>query len=255
MRTLFVVTFFLTYLCTKAQQYYVGVPINDTILTVGFGDYNYGCYPDYTQNFYVQNQFFPYVTGLNVGFKITHNLPVGDLTTQYGVANSGDTLAISASQLGYEFYFASQGTVSINLIVYGTPSVLSESYICGPWVACASQATCLNWGIFSSNFCFGSPNYCSVQPTTSINETKQSNNFDIYPNPSAGFFTINQLSDNTIFEKLEIFNVVGEKIYQTELNGLHSTNIDISNNSTGFYYIRFINNNNLIAVDKIIIAK
>ncbi|MDP1745115.1 MAG: T9SS type A sorting domain-containing protein, partial [Bacteroidota bacterium] len=77
-----------------------------------------------------------------------------------------------------------------------------------------------------------------VEPS-SINENKLSGTLSVYPNPGTGKFKIQmdngQLSlDNY---QLSIYNVLGEKIFQSEIKNL-KTEIDISHQPNGIYIIR-----------------
>jgi hypothetical protein len=59
--------------------------------------------------------------------------------------------------------------------------------------------------------------------------------FNIYPNPSVGTFTLLFTGDRAQIASIEIFNSVGEKVYES--NGFQST-FDLSNKPSGEYFVR-----------------
>jgi hypothetical protein len=77
---------------------------------------------------------------------------------------------------------------------------------------------------------------------------------NLYPNPNNGRFTI-ELSGINFKSSLEIFNILGEKVYQTRLNA--STNqIDLSNYSNGIYLYRVLTETgSLVSEEKFVIQK
>lgn len=58
----------------------------------------------------------------------------------------------------------------------------------------------------------------------------------IYPNPSNGTFQIN--SNGLQVSRLEIYNLLGEKIYTSTKNAESNFTIDISNQSKGIYFVK-----------------
>jgi uncharacterized repeat protein (TIGR03803 family) len=95
--------------------------------------------------------------------------------------------------------------------------------------------------------------------TTSINEVKVNyNTIKVYPNPSNGVFTIvenGKLKMENEQNTIEVYNVLGEKIY-SQLSTLNSQfSIDLSNQPNGIYLYRVITETGeLIGSGKLIIA-
>lgn len=80
---------------------------------------------------------------------------------------------------------------------------------------------------------------------TGIDEYSNDDNYiNIFPNPSGGLITI-QLQSN--ISRIEITNILGEKIYSATPLFSHLTTIDISNNSKGIYFIKVISGENMYA--------
>jgi hypothetical protein len=69
-------------------------------------------------------------------------------------------------------------------------------------------------------------------------------NLFIYPNPSGGKFDILVTGDNNHISYTEIFNSLGEKVYQS--SGLQS-NFDLSNKAPGIYFIQIYLNSKMIS--------
>jgi hypothetical protein len=74
-----------------------------------------------------------------------------------------------------------------------------------------------------------------ITAPTGVEETDSQTSISVYPNPSNGKI---QLTSNTQVEnaQVEIYNVLGEKIFQTIINTASST-IDISDKPNGVYFI------------------
>lgn len=95
-----------------------------------------------------------------------------------------------------------------------------------------------------------------VQSATGIEETAMLANINIYPNPTNGKFSIEFNNADIPSEKdcsLEIYNIRGQKIYQTPV--LDPTSVfDLSNQSDGIYFIK-IKNDQAVLTKKIVIQK
>jgi hypothetical protein len=76
------------------------------------------------------------------------------------------------------------------------------------------------------------------------------NSINIFPNPSTGLFTISQV--NTTKAEIEIYNIVGELIYTTEITNLQTT-LDLSKVAKGIYFIKLTNTQKNITSGKIVI--
>lgn len=69
---------------------------------------------------------------------------------------------------------------------------------------------------------------------TGLGERKLNEHFTLYPNPTNGKFRVESMESRVL--RLEAWSVLGEKIYQSEVNSLESE-IDLSNQPNGIYYI------------------
>lgn len=86
----------------------------------------------------------------------------------------------------------------------------------------------------------------TITTTVSVNEKNINASIDVYPNPNNGHFSLSLsptfLSTNSKVETIEIYNVLGEKIYYSEIKNQKSE-IDISHQPNGLYIIR-VNHSN-----------
>jgi PKD repeat protein len=78
-----------------------------------------------------------------------------------------------------------------------------------------------------------------------IEETQQSLNLNIYPNPTNGKFKISIEGETVQYQQkynLEIYNLFGQIVHQTIIQNQDSE-IDLSNFSNGIYYVKCISEN------------
>lgn len=88
---------------------------------------------------------------------------------------------------------------------------------------------------------------------TSINEILNNYNVKIFPNPSTGKFNLQVENVNAISNfNIEIVDVIGNEIFNQIINKSISE-LDISNQSKGIYFIKITNSKGYTAVQKIVI--
>ena len=93
--------------------------------------------------------------------------------------------------------------------------------------------------------------------TTSVNNLKAiTGSVNVYPNPSNGVFTIGVRDKEQGISEMQVYNMLGEKVY-SQFNIQHSTfNINLSNQPNGVYLYRLIDESSeLIGEGKLIIQK
>ena len=84
------------------------------------------------------------------------------------------------------------------------------------------------------------------QGTSSISEINSNKPYAIFPNPSTGLLSISVASHVSV----EIFNIMGESVYQKLM--LNSTNtIDITSYPSGMYYLKVVQNGIVLGAEKI----
>lgn len=87
---------------------------------------------------------------------------------------------------------------------------------------------------------------------TGIDEINNNFNYSIFPNPSNGKFNIE--TENSFINTIEIFDIVGKKIY-SKLNIKNTkSEVDISNQNNGVYFIN-VTTNKINFTTKIILQK
>ena len=92
-----------------------------------------------------------------------------------------------------------------------------------------------------------------AKATTGIEDIQSNASIDIYPNPSNGLFNLNlsNISDSKL--KLEVYNLMGEKVWQSSFNTENST-INLTSLSKGIYYLS-VKSSNTTITKKITIIK
>ncbi len=94
-------------------------------------------------------------------------------------------------------------------------------------------------------------NFKLTDSTAGINPITGNKLLKVYPNPSSGEFTIS-LQDYQNGYSVEIYNVLGEKIYQSILNNSQNT-INLNSQPAGMYFI-YLKSDEGIEVGKILVT-
>lgn len=71
--------------------------------------------------------------------------------------------------------------------------------------------------------------------TSDIHEISENKTISVYPNPTTGKLSISASNNINTFE---IFNLIGEKVYEKNFNQEKSIEIDISNTPCGIYFLK-----------------
>jgi hypothetical protein len=79
-------------------------------------------------------------------------------------------------------------------------------------------------------------NPCLIGPSSTVDVPVTSIKVNIYPNPADDFVTI-ETSGMTGTLKIEVFNIIGEKIYQGKIKSSAKETIQISQFKSGLYFI------------------
>ncbi|MBI3500512.1 MAG: T9SS type A sorting domain-containing protein [Bacteroidetes bacterium] len=95
-------------------------------------------------------------------------------------------------------------------------------------------------------------NIFNCSASTGVSEMTKNNSITVFPNPSCGKFTIAGLQSLKV-ERLEIYNVLGEKIYSSTHSPVNSI-IDLSSQQNGIYFIK-VSSEGKTKQSKIVICK
>ncbi len=104
--------------------------------------------------------------------------------------------------------------------------------------------------IIQLNVSFG-----NSEPLGILDLQKKTETFKVFPNPSNGSFFVNA---NTAYKEsinIQVFNVLGEKIYQKEFRNFYNQKIELNNIENGIYQILITRLNGKTFIKKIIINK
>ncbi len=141
--------------------------------------------------------------------------------------------------------------------VYGGTAPYTYSWASGQRTAsitsqCAGDYCCT---VTDKNGC--TQTVCASVMTTGIENIEQGRGqIDVYPNPNNGIFTMVVKSGKVIEKNIEVFNVLGEKVY-SQFNIQHQTfNIDLSTQPEGIYLYRVLSDKGeLVGQGKVVIEK
>jgi len=96
-------------------------------------------------------------------------------------------------------------------------------------------------------------NLLEVDSTTGINKLSLiNNNISIYPNPTSGQFTIKTIANQNGYT-VNIYNIVGENIYQSVLNNTQ-TEINLTAQPDGMYFV-YLKSDEGVEVEKVVVAR
>jgi len=81
----------------------------------------------------------------------------------------------------------------------------------------------------------------SVTQTTGVEQLlEDENQLSIFPNPSNGMFSINQHANFNKPQTIEIYNLLGDKIYTSTANKTKINNINLSDAPKGIYFVKLV---------------
>ncbi len=103
----------------------------------------------------------------------------------------------------------------------------------GKWILKITDLVNGNTGVLNSwGLLLDGPPFVSA-----INDLKSENIIALFPNPSSGKFSINITNDQLRIDKLEVFNVLGVKVYQSVITNAKSE-IDLTSSPKGTYFVK-----------------
>jgi len=169
-------------------------------------------------NVYVAGHF----TSLNITFgTYTFNLSSNKLIFIVKYDNSGNVIWAMNAGGGYHGYFN-----TITYSVYG--NLVFSGYFSGPTIIFGSDT------ISTVNIDMG---LAKLSPVLEIESITNQNNISVYPNPASGNISI--LAEGGSINSMEIYNIMGEKVYlETDIILQEKFDIDISHLPGGIYFVK-----------------
>ena len=168
-------------------------------------------------------------------------------------------------------YFSNNASVLLNNIpnvsvtVNGITLTANQNGATYQWIDCNNGNTPISGQTNQSFTAIANGNYavivtqnscsdtsiCYNITTVGINESVYVSTINVFPNPSIGKFTLEVTGDNGQETSLEIYNILGEKIY-TALNIKQQMQIDLSALPKGIYFVK-VYGGQIILTKKIVI--
>jgi PKD repeat protein len=197
------------------------------------------------------------VNGVNTGnnnptFSTTF-LNNNDIITCTMTSNAGCVTSSTASSTGITMTVNPIPTTPVVTVSAGGTTLTSSSptgnqwYLNGSMLMGATGQTIIattngNYTVTTTNgTCTSDPSAVSTINSVAINEvTNVGTHFLIYPNPSNGKFTVVFTSTEIMKYKIELQNVLGQKVYVEELkdfNGTYTKDFDITDYGKGEYFL------------------
>jgi len=131
---------------------------------------------------------------------------------------------------------------------YNKPSIYSFDLnldMKGSFYIFPNQISLVKWYI-PYTFNQGSPPAPDCN-SVGINNLSEIDSYSLYPNPTKGVLNIDLLE----YSQLQIINLTGELVMYSQLNSGHNT-IDVSNLSSGVYFIKMQNEQGIVSQEKFI---
>jgi hypothetical protein len=224
-KLLWFISFFLVGAGINAQNYTVGVPVDDTIGTITFLGGN-NCLPDYDFSM----DFPPStVTGVEHILIFANVSPTDSVyTIPGGTINTGDTLFFTPFLHIYYYYFHANGEIDCVFKAIGTPLIANESYYCGIWWWDNGGLVCMN-----HLHCYFS-GVCTVSDITSVKETAYLNKEAwISPNPATTHINLQLPPQFEQATKIEVYDRIGQLLLRMS----YTAEVDVCSLSAGLYYL------------------
>jgi hypothetical protein len=182
-------------------------------------------------------------TAVVATYSIVPSLAVGSGLSNYSITYVNGTLTVLALPAKPVI------TLSADTLISSAPAGNQWCNASGPISGATSQKYIATvdgqyWTVVTINGC-SSPNSDTITVLlTGTKEFSANTQFEIYPVPSNGQFTI--LLNSNLSEKYTIVlcNLLGEKIYEIDdvyVNGKTERNIDLSYAPSGIYYVKLMN--------------
>lgn len=241
----------LTSLIAKSQNYYLNVPVYDTICT---GTCAVQASPILCTSYevYVDNDLIDEVAGVNYYFKIlSSNLPADTLFEfTNGNVNVGDSIQLTTADHQLTFSSYSSGSFTYAVLAVGIPSMLNDSFYCKNDIQSTGSFTvdgCLN---YLSTYYHSAPvMQCSVinQSTGILNED-HGEVIKLYPNPFSETLNFASL-DNQLME-IYVYDFASRIVLHDNFTNFISLNT--KQLTEGIYFYEIKNKNGLYKKGKVV---
>lgn len=188
--------------------------------------YNFGTQVLTLPGTYTEN--FISVSGCDSIVNLTLTVDMVDAS----VSVSNNTITATATGANYEWIDCSD-----NSVISGETGQSFTPSVSGDYAVIVTLNNCSDTSV------------CSNIQITSIFNPGQNPTVNAYPNPVSGILIID--TKNEVAERVEVMNILGEKLNMTDINN-SIINIDLSGFNSGIYFVKvsFINSSKVIRVIK-----
>ncbi len=257
MKTLVLILLTICFLKVNGQNYTIGVPVYDTVVSGNSAYLNSTFYPCPQNRIGFDQSLINQINGVSYYFKIkTSTLPANSIKefTSNTVMNVGDSIELTTLINNLDFAaMTSGGSFNWCLLASGTPTMANDSFFCNSQISSYAYVEtdgCANKVVFNYYPSSTTP-LCTISGATYNNEIYSlESNVIIAPNPSNGEFLIWNIDPYTNFV---ISDILGNIIYNSSLNS-HDNKISLNGISEGIYFLNIFLDH-LTITKKIIIKK
>jgi trimeric autotransporter adhesin len=148
--------------------------------------------------------------------------------------------------------------LSWHSVVNGFTSYVSQTkYLPSVLALAVYDSSLIVGGYFDSVNGININNIFKLNTSLGINTIKNNTQLAIYPNPSNGKFTFQIKSEELSEKNIEIYNVLGEQVYNSQLSTFNTQfTLDLSSNPSGVYLYRVITDSReLVGEGKLVLGK
>lgn len=139
---------------------------------------------------------------------------------------------IGADPYGYAFRVGNYAWGTKNYTLIRKPTIWSPNDI--PLGSFGTNSSNTEWDVYPSDTQWDQIGSHTI--TLGINDYSITNSIKIYPNPASDKLTID-LSSELMFENIKLYNIFGQQLLQSD-----KLTIDISDLSTGLYFLEIVTN-------------
>ena len=172
-------------------------------------------------------------------------------------ADHGYTIAGSTESFGFgtgAIYVVKLDSIGNNCVSTNSGGVTSS----GGSITTIDSGRVSNGGIVNSGGIIGTGGLDSIicRVVTAVNNDFESTNeVKLYPNPCNGKFIIRLPTESHLCSIIEIYNILEEKVYSKLILGNSKLIVDLSNQPSGVYFLRMINENGILISSKKIVIQ
>jgi hypothetical protein len=233
----------LTFSSTKAQNYYLNVPVYDTISSPNVINITPSPLLCVSGEIWFDTTFINKITGVNYYVKIlSGSIPPNSLLelNSMDTLNLGDSILISNSNRVLQFgAYTNGGYFFYALLAVGTPTQLGDSFYCKSDISGSATIVsgCINY--IWNGFHAGAMMNCVVTQSTNILSEPALANLSVFPNPFSN--KLNLKNNNNELSEIILYDITSRKLLQEKVTNSVTLNTEQFAKGIYLYEVRYGN--------------